>query len=90
MSAPAPPVATFSVVSSSPTAGAQAPLQRRRIDRPGVGVSIVSYTWDFGDGDGHDEYQPERDEAYAAPGNYPVTLTILDSARANRDRYGFE
>ena len=42
-------------------------------------MTIVSYTWDFGDGTGTTSISPSATKTYAAPGTYPVTLTILDS-----------
>ena len=35
------------------------------------------YSWDFGDGNNSDEYEPRY--AYSAPGNYDVILIIYDS-----------
>lgn len=40
--------------------------------------TIVSYSWDFGNGDTSTE--PIVDYAYARAGTYPVTLTVTDNA----------
>lgn len=40
--------------------------------------SIVSYAWDFGDGNGGSGATPSY--AYAAPGSYTVTLTVTDDS----------
>ena len=40
---------------------------------------IVSYEWDFGDGDVHG-FGRNQDHDYAAPGTYFVTLTVTDDS----------
>lgn len=44
--------------------------------------SIVSYAWDFGDSTSGTTQPASR--TYAAPGTYPVTLTVTDNAGASR------
>jgi PKD repeat protein len=44
----------------------------------GGGVSPYSFSWDFGDGT--TGFGSSVSHIYAAPGNYPVTLTVKDSA----------
>jgi PKD repeat protein len=78
VSAPAPPVATFSVTPSAPTAGAQAIFSAAG-STVGVGVTIVRYTWDFGDGTSSTGISPTVAKTYGVAGTYPVTLTITDS-----------
>jgi len=43
-------------------------------------VGIVSYTWDFGDGNTTTVTSPIVYHAYNAIGNYTVTLTVMDAA----------
>lgn len=38
--------------------------------------NVVSYSWDFGDGQNDTGIQPAH--SYLAPGSYPVTLTVTD------------
>ena len=49
--------------------------------RPGDRSSIVSYTFNWGDGSG-DEVQtnPVQSHVYVAAGTYNLTLTVRDSA----------
>jgi hypothetical protein len=42
--------------------------------------SIVSYQWSFGDGQSATTSTPSAAHVYAAPGAYPVSLTVTDSA----------
>jgi PKD repeat protein len=78
VSAPAPPVATFTVTPSAPTAGASA-IFSAASSTVGVGVTIVQYTWDFGDGTGTTSVAPTVSKTYPGVGTFPVTLTITDS-----------
>ena len=78
VSAPAPPVATFTVTPSAPTALAQAIFSATG-STVGVGVTIVSYSWDFGDGTSSTGISPTVAKTYGVAGTYPVTLTITDS-----------
>jgi len=43
------------------------------------GGIIISYTWDFGDGNITTEYDPTITHAYASTGDYTVTLNVTDS-----------
>lgn len=43
------------------------------------GGTIISYLWDFGDGDTQSTSNPITTHAYVVAGNYNVTLTITDS-----------
>ena len=38
---------------------------------------VVTWHWDFGDGQGSSEWQPSHQ--YADPGEYPVVLTVVDA-----------
>jgi len=42
--------------------------------------TIVSYSWDFGDGTGSTAANPTKATGYAAPGTYTVRLTVTDSS----------
>ncbi|MBE9481158.1 MAG: PKD domain-containing protein [Bacteroidetes bacterium] len=42
----------------------------------GTGTNIVSWSWDFGDGGTSIQQEPQY--AYALPGTYDVTLTVID------------
>lgn len=44
--------------------------------------SLVSWSWDFGDGNTSTQQNPSH--AYAAPGSYNVTLTVTDSRGCTR------
>ncbi len=79
VNAPAPPVASFTVAPSSPTAGASATFNAAA-STVGVGATITNYSWIFGDGgtaSGANALAVSH--IYAAAGNYTVTLTITDS-----------
>jgi heat shock protein HslJ len=78
---PAPPIAT---PGETPTAVISAPLDGavgQAITFDGSAslssVDITSYAWDFGDGMAVDGAIVEH--AYAAPGSYTVTLTVVDA-----------
>jgi PKD repeat protein len=78
VSAPDAPVASFTVTPSSPTAGASAVFSAAG-STVGVGVTITSYVWDFGDGSSATTSTPTTSKTYGAAGTYAVTLTITDS-----------
>ncbi len=68
-----PPIAQ---ASASPTKGKEPLLVAffgKGIDNDGM---IVSYHWDFGDGQSSDEQNPTH--TYRSSGNYHVTLTVAD------------
>jgi PKD repeat protein len=81
VSAPAPPVASFSVTPASPTAGANAVFSAAG-STVGVGVTITRYVWDFGDPNAPaivTTTGPSAGHNYSVAGTYIVTLTITDS-----------
>lgn len=41
--------------------------------------TIVTYAWDFGDGQTSSSTTPIHDLAYTAPGTYPIRLTVTDN-----------
>ncbi len=49
--------------------------------------TIVSYAWDFGDGNTTEGDAPEAVHAYATPGLYKVTLTVEDDDGATNSTY---
>ena len=49
---------------------------------PDIGGSITNWLWDFGDGATSTSQNPEH--TYAAPGIYPVTLTVTDAEELTR------
>jgi len=72
------PVASFTVSPVSPLAGEAATFDASS-STPNGG-SIVSYVWDFGDGNSSwTESDPIAVHVYAAVGNYTVILNITDS-----------
>jgi PKD repeat protein len=87
VSAPPPPpalVASFSFSPAKPVAGSPVAFVDTSSD---ADSSINRWTWDFGDGSNASaELRPQH--AYAAAGNYTVTLTVGDakerSATASR------
>lgn len=79
VNAPAPPVASFTVAPASPTAGANATFSAAA-STVGVGATITNYSWVFGDGStANGANALSVTHAYAAVGNYTVTLVITDS-----------
>jgi PKD repeat protein len=79
VNAPAPPVASFTVAPSSPTAGASATFSAAA-STVGVGATITNYSWVFGDGQtANGANALSVSHTYAVVGNYTVTLTITDS-----------
>jgi PKD repeat protein len=69
------PTAAF-VFSPTNPLPAQQVFFNASASRPAPGRSISSYQWDFGDGASGSGAQPSH--AYAAPGQYNVTLVITD------------
>jgi PKD repeat protein len=74
---PPPPVAEFSVSTSSPTAGQPVSFDGSASSDPNG--AIASYSWDFGDGSAAGTgVSPSH--TYAHAGSYEVTLTVTDSS----------
>ena len=48
---------------------------------------IVSYAWDFGDGNSTETGEPQVQHSYASPGLYKVTLTVTDDDGATNSTY---
>ena len=76
----AAPVANFTVSPTSATVGATVTFNGST-STVGVGATIVSYVWDFGDGSAAQSSGTVSNitYVYAAAGTYTVTLTITDS-----------
>lgn len=74
---PGPPVGSFTAPATV-TAGQPAQFDASGSSAP-VG-SIVSYTWDFGDGQTQTSSTPTIDHTYTAAGADIVTLTVTDSS----------
>lgn len=70
----APPIASFSVLTASPTAGSPVSFDGSASSDPDG--SIASYRWSFGDGSVSSEAKPSH--TYATAGEYPVTLVVTD------------
>lgn len=71
-------VASFTVLPTSPTAGAEAAFDASASTPQG---SIVSYAWDFGDGTTSSPVSiPTEKHTFATAGSYNVRLTITDTA----------
>ncbi|GGO67788.1 S8 family serine peptidase [Bowmanella pacifica] len=77
---PAPPQAGFSAQSE----GLQTSFTDTSTD---VNGDIVSWSWDFGDGNSSSEQNPLH--MYAASGTYSVTLTVTDS-EGNTDSHSMD
>lgn len=74
---PGAPVAAFSFGPQSPKVGDIVLFDASAsFDANGV---IVSYEWDFGDGDVHG-FGRNQDHDFGAPGTYFVTLTVTDDS----------
>ena len=78
--------ASCDIVSASPVAFVDGPYSGE-VDQPisfnSAGSSdpdgtIISYLWDFGDGETSNE--PDPTHTYSTEGTYPVTLTVTDDA----------
>ena len=75
----AAPVANFTVAPSSPAAGVAVTFDAST-STVGVGATIESYLWDFGDGSATVERSdPAVTKTYGSPGTFVVRLTITDS-----------
>lgn len=73
------PTAVFVFSPTAPRVG-QAVNFNAAQSRPPAGASIVSYTWNFGDGTPpRVTGDPATAKAYGAAGTYQVTLTVTDS-----------
>ena len=71
------PVASFVATPTAPRVGDVVTFDGSA-SRPSQGASIVSYGWDFGDGQSGSGSSVTH--AYAAGGTYTVRLTVTDSA----------
>jgi len=71
------PMAAFTVTPSSPSKMQNVTFDASSTD-PRGGV-IISYFWDFGDGNKANTTGQIILHAYVAPGNYNATLTVTDS-----------
>ncbi|NJE77199.1 PKD domain-containing protein [Thermococcus sp. ES12] len=69
-----PPTADFTVFPKNPRAGEVVNFVDKSYDPDG---SIMSWSWDFGDGKTSTEREPAH--VFREPGNYTVTLTVRDS-----------
>ena len=69
-----PPTADFTFIPKEPKAGEEVSFVDKSYDRDG---EIVSWSWDFGDGETSTKAEPTH--AYSSAGNYTVTLTIRDN-----------
>ncbi|MCO6040401.1 PKD domain-containing protein [Thermococcus alcaliphilus] len=67
------PTADFTFLPKEPKAGEEVSFADKSTDRDG---SIVSWSWDFGDGSTSTDSEPSH--VYANGGNYTVTLTVRD------------
>jgi PKD repeat protein len=74
---PGAPVAAFSFGPQSPKVGDRVLFDASASFDPNG--TIVSYEWDFGDGDVHG-FGRNQDHDYTAPGTYFVTLTVTDDS----------
>jgi PKD repeat protein len=71
------PTAAFSVTTASPTAGQPVSFDGSASNDPDG--TIVSYSWNFGDGSAAGS-GATTSHVYAASGTYNVTLTVTDSS----------
>ncbi len=72
-----PPRAAFSVSASQTVAGQPIAFTDESVDDDGT---VRQWLWDFGDGTVSEEQNPTH--AYAEPGQYVVSLTVVDDAGA--------
>ncbi len=74
-----PPVANFSWNPSDPLARTDVQFNDLSTDSGFLGAGgVVSWLWDFGDGDSSPSQNPKHD--YQKSGNYTVKLTVTDSS----------
>jgi chitinase len=71
------PTANFTLSPTGPLAGQNVSFNASA-STAGNGRSIVSYTWDFGDGTTGSGQTVTKAGGYAAPGTYTVTLVVVD------------
>jgi PKD repeat protein len=71
------PTASFTVSPTRPTPG-QTVSFNASASTAGTGRTIVSYTWDFGDGTTASGVTVSKAGGYAALGTYTVTLIVVD------------
>ena len=79
-----PPVARFTFSPENPVVGEPVTFDASTSVDPATGLgtnSIVSYHWAFGDG--HEGTGVVVEHIYNLPGNYTVTLTIMDDDGAS-------
>jgi hypothetical protein len=76
---PTAPIASFTFTPPSPRV-AQEVFLTAESSTPYPGRSIVSYKWSFGDGIVVTRSSPLEDHDWAAPGIYPIVLTVTDDA----------
>lgn len=72
-----PPIASFTYFPANPKPG-DLVLFNASLSTPNGGT-IVTYEWNFGDGNVTSTTNPTITHAYAMPGTYNVTLTLIDS-----------
>lgn len=72
------PTAAFEVSPAAPLPGAQV-FFNASASKPAAGRTIVSYEWDFGDGDPH-KFGVTVQHDYVAAASYTVTLVVTDDA----------
>lgn len=78
-----PPVANFSWSPMEPLARTEVKFESTSTDEGGLfgGGGIVTYNWDFDDGDSASSANPTHE--FDKSGNYDVTLTVTDGSGAS-------
>ena len=81
------PVAQFTIFPSDPrerefNACLEQDLYFTNLSHDGGGSEIVSYLWDFGDGNFSSEFEPSH--AYNHPGDFIVALTVTNACNCTR------